>query len=67
MSNTDYDLDELEQMRKQNEIRLKELEAMYMSKKMNSSVGRIIRDKMGYPDRPITDRSTPRKKNNDRD
>lgn len=35
-------------MRTQNERRLKELEEIYMSKKENSQVGRIIRERMGY-------------------
>jgi hypothetical protein len=43
------DIDELEEMRKEHEKRLKELERVYMSKKENSSVGRIIRERMGYP------------------
>ena len=42
------DLGELEQMRYENERRMKELEEMYMRKKENSQVGRIMREKMGY-------------------
>ena len=34
-------------MKSENEVRLKELEEMYMSKKENSGVGRVIRERMG--------------------
>ena len=42
------DLSEIERLRLENEARLKELEEMYMSKKVNSSVGGWIREKMGF-------------------
>lgn len=35
-------------MRQEQEKRLKELEEVYMSKKENSQVGRIIRERMGH-------------------
>jgi hypothetical protein len=37
-------------MRSENEERLKQLEEMYLAKRTNTSVGRIIREKMGYSD-----------------
>lgn len=51
------DLDEIEYMRSENEIRLKELEEMYMRKRETGQVGKIIRDKMGYS---AHDRKSPR-------
>lgn len=45
------ELGELEQMRYENERRLKELEEIYMRKKENSSVGRIMRERMGYSEK----------------
>lgn len=47
-STGNLNLDELERMRKENEERMKYLEEMYLTKKTNSSIGGIIRDKMGY-------------------
>jgi hypothetical protein len=47
-------------MRQENEQRLKELEQIYMRKKENSSVGRIMREKMGYTEKKST-QNTPRK------
>ena len=49
-SNKNLDLDDLERMRRENEERLKQLEEMYLSKKQNSSIGRMIRSNMGYHD-----------------
>jgi hypothetical protein len=43
-------LEELEEQRTANEKRLKELEQIYMNKRQNSGVGRIIRENMGYTD-----------------
>ena len=37
-------------MRKDNERRLKELGEIYLKKKINGSVGMIIREKMGFAD-----------------
>lgn len=51
-------------MRAENERRLKQLEEIYNRKKENSSVGRIIRDRMGYS---INDKTTPREPNFERD
>jgi len=51
------DINELEDMRKENERRLKELEEVYMSKKENSQVGRIIRDRMGLKSTVTTNES----------
>jgi hypothetical protein len=42
-------LEDLEQMRKENEERLRELEQVYNRKKENSGIGKAIRQKMGYP------------------
>ncbi len=47
-------------MRAENERRLQELQEMYMMKKQNSSVGRIIRDRMGFSN---NDRDSPFDKN----
>lgn len=44
-------------MRSENEKRLKQLEEIYNRKKENSSIGRIIRDRMGYS---ANDKHTPR-------
>jgi len=41
-------LDELEEMRKENEERLKQLEEVYYKKKVNANVGKAIREKMGF-------------------
>lgn len=51
-STKNLDLDELERMREENAKRVRELEEMYMNKKQNSTVGKIIREKMGYPSSP---------------
>ena len=47
-SNKNMDLDELEEMRRENERRLKELEEIYMRKRENTGVGRVIRERMGW-------------------
>lgn len=48
-------------MRKENEQRLKELEEVYMRKRENSSVGRIMRERMGFSEKKSTQNS-PRNK-----
>lgn len=55
-------------MRVENERRLKELEEIYLRKKENSQVGKIIRDRMGYSsqDRKSTQES-PKNAEFDRD
>lgn len=54
------DIDELEEMRKEHEKRLRELEKVYMSKKENSSVGRIIRERMGFKSNESQGSESPR-------
>ena len=44
-------LEELELMRIENDERLRELEEVYMKKKVNSGVGRKIREKMGLDEK----------------
>jgi hypothetical protein len=44
------DLDELEQMRKENEYRLKELQEAYYGKRENATVGKVMRERMGFKD-----------------
>lgn len=44
------DLDELEQMRKENEQRLKELQEAYYGKRENATVGKVMRERMGFKD-----------------
>ena len=41
-------LTELEDMRRANEERLKQLEDIYNRKKENTGVGRVIRERMGF-------------------
>ena len=52
-STKNLDLDDLERMRLENEERLKQLEEMYLSKKQNSSVGRMMRERMGFQDTKV--------------
>jgi hypothetical protein len=62
------DIEELEMMRTENDKRLKELEEVYMRKRENSQVGRIMREKMGFPSSGVGSRGesaiggTPRRK-----
>ncbi len=46
-SHANLSLEELEEMRMENESRLRQLEEVYHRKKENSGVGRVIRDRMG--------------------
>jgi hypothetical protein len=48
-------LEELEEQRRQNEERLRELEEIWMRKKQNSGVGRQIREKMGFKEEEPVD------------
>ena len=52
-STKNLDLDELEIMREENEVRLRQLEELYMNKRQNATAGRMIREKMGYTSSPI--------------
>lgn len=62
------DLDELERMRAENDKRLRELEEMYMRKKENTQVGRIMRERMGYTaSRQGSKEITPRRETTDPD
>ena len=64
-----FDIDELERAKKENEKRLKELERIYMSKKENSGVGKVIRDRMGLhsDDEKPTVEDSPRGEDFDRE
>ena len=44
------DIDELEMMRTENQQRLKELEEAYYGKRDNATVGKVVRERLGFKD-----------------